>query len=89
VRLLLSLGAPVNVRDTQFGSSPLGWALHGSGQHRGHDATYIAIVDALLAAGAERLPSINRWGEPPEGMGTPAVAKHLIASGATGGAPPA
>lgn len=87
VRLLLSLGAPVNVRDTQFGSSPLGWASHGSGQHRGHDDTYIAIVDALLAAGAQRLPSINRWGEPPESMASPAVAKHLIASGATGGPP--
>jgi len=85
VRLLLSLGGPVNVRDTQFGSSPLGWASHGSGQHRGHDDTYIAIVDALLEAGAERVPSINRWGEPPEGMASPAVAKHLIATGATGG----
>lgn len=84
VRLLLSLGAPVNVRDTQFGSSPLGWAAHGSGQHRGRDDTYIAIVDALLAAGAERLPSINRWGEPPEGMASPAVAKQLVARGATG-----
>ena len=89
VRLLLSLGAPVNVRDTQFGSSPLGWAAHGSGQHRGHDAAYIAIVDALVAAGAERLPSINRWGEPPEGMASPGVAKHLIVSGAAGGPPPA
>ena len=89
VRLLLSLGAPVDVRDTQFGSSPLGWASHGSGQHRGHDDTYIAIVDALLAAGAGRLPSINRWGEPPESMASPAVAKHLIASGAAGGPPPA
>ncbi len=85
VGLLLSLGAPVNVRDTRFGSSPLGWAAHGSGQHRGHDDTYIAIVDALLTAGAEREPSINRWGEPPEGMASPAVAKHLIASGATAG----
>lgn len=87
VRLLLSLGAPVNVRDTQFGSSPLGWTAHGSGQHRGHDDAYIAIVDALVAAGAERLPSINRWGEPPEGMASPRVAAHLIANGATGAVP--
>ena len=83
VRMLLALGAPVDVRDTQFGSSPLGWASHGSGQHRGHDETYIAIVDALLDAGAERLPSINRWGEPPENMSSPAIAKHLAARGAT------
>ncbi len=83
VRALLALGAPVNVRDGQFGSSPLGWASHGSGQHRGRDATYIAIVDALLDAGAERLPSLNRWGEPPENLASPAVAKHLAARGAT------
>ena len=81
VRTLLSLGAPVNVRDTQFGSSPLGWAAHGSGQHRGHDQAYVAIVDALLAAGAERLPALNRWGEPPENLASPAVAKHLAARG--------
>jgi len=83
VRLLLALGAPVDVRDTQFGSSPLGWAAHGSGQHRGHDETYVAIVDALLDAGAARLPSINRWGEPPENIASPAIAKHLAARGAT------
>lgn len=83
VRALLALGAPVNVRDGQFGSSPLGWASHGSGQHRGHDATYIAIVDALLAAGAERLPSLNKFGEPPENLASPGVAKHLAERGAT------
>lgn len=83
VRMLLALGAPVDVRDTQFGSSPLGWASHGSGQHRGRDDTYIAIVDALLDAGAERMPSLNRWGEPPENLASPAVAKHLAARGAT------
>jgi ankyrin repeat protein len=83
VRMLLALGAPLDVRDTQFGSSALGWASHGSGQHRGRDDVYIAIVDALLDAGAERLPSINRWGEPPENLASPAVAKHLAARGAT------
>jgi len=83
VRALLALGAPVNVRDGQFGSSPLGWASHGSGQHPGHDNTYIAIVDALLDAGAERLPSLNKWGEPPENLASPGVAKHLAARGAT------
>ncbi|HKV51261.1 MAG TPA: ankyrin repeat domain-containing protein, partial [Gemmatimonadaceae bacterium] len=83
VRALLALGAPVNVRDGQFGSSPLGWAAHGSGQHRGHDDTYIAIVDALLDAGAERLPSLNKWDEPPENLASPGVAKHLAARGAT------
>ncbi len=83
VRALLALGAPVNVRDGQFGSSPLGWASHGSGQHRGHDDTYIAIVDALLDAGAERLPSLNKFDEPPENLASPGVAKHLAARGAT------
>lgn len=86
VRALLSLGAPVNVRDGQFGSSPLGWAAHGSGQHRGRgrDGTYVGIVDALLDAGADRVTSINTWGEPPERLASATVAKHLAARGFTG-----
>ena len=29
VKLLLESGAPVNVRDTRYGSSPIAWAAHG------------------------------------------------------------
>jgi len=74
VRLLLDLGAPVNVRDGQFGSSPLAWAAHGSSNCRKADDDYVAVVEMLLAAGADRETSINRWGEPPESMAAPSVA---------------
>jgi ankyrin repeat protein len=34
-------------------------------------------MDMLIEAGAERDASINKWGEPPEGMASKQVAKHL------------
>jgi hypothetical protein len=77
VRLLIDLGAPINIRDGQFGSSPLGWTAHGSGCHPGNDTAHCAIVDMLIEAGAERDASINKWGELPEGMASKQVAKHL------------
>jgi len=79
VKLLLSLGAPVNVKDKMFGGSPLGWALHGS-QHspqHGADDRYIAIVDLLLDAGATREAATNKYGELPESFATKRVLKHL------------
>jgi ankyrin repeat protein len=79
VRALLSLGAPIDVLDTQFGSSPLGWAAHGSACHAGRDDDYLTIVDALISAGAERAASFNRWGVPPEGLASPKVAERFKA----------
>ena len=79
VRALLEIGAPIDVRDTQFGSSPLGWAAHGSGCHTGRDDDYLVIVDALMGAGAERAASFNRWGVPPEGLASPKVAARIKA----------
>jgi ankyrin repeat protein len=76
-RLLLSLGAPVDVRDKQFGSSPIGWAAHGSAHCRRADDDYVAVVGALLDAGASREASVNRWGEPPEAMSRRAVRRLL------------
>jgi hypothetical protein len=78
-RLLISLGAPINVRDRQFGSSPIGWAAHGSQHHRRADDDYGAIVEALIEAGSERAPSINRWGEPPEKLRHPSSPPPLKA----------
>ena len=78
VRTLISLGANVNLRDREFGSSPLGWAGHGSCNCRSADDAYCEIVDLLRAAGATRDASINRWNEPPEGMATPRVAAALL-----------
>jgi ankyrin repeat protein len=77
-RLLLEEGAPVNVRDSEFGSSPLAWASHGSVHSRpGNDDDYMAVVDMLLDAGAQREMAYNRWGEPPERLASPAVAALL------------
>jgi hypothetical protein len=41
------------------------------------DDDYLAVVEALLAAGADGETSINRWGEGPEGMASPRVAARL------------
>lgn len=81
VRTLLDLGAPVNVRDRQYGSSPLAWAAHGSTNCRQADDDYVAIVSALLDAGSDRATSINRWNEPPEDMASRRVTALLIERG--------
>lgn len=81
VRTLLAAGAPLNVRDKTYGSSPLGWAAHGSANCREADDEYIAVIDLLLDAGADRPTSINQWNEPPENLASDAVADHLRARG--------
>ena len=85
VHALLALGAPIEQRDTTYGSSALGWAAHGSQECRSADDDYLAVVEALIAAGANRGASINRWGGTPESMASKRVAarirKHLEASG--------
>lgn len=81
VRALLAAGAPVNVRDRTYGSSPIAWAAHGSGNCRDADADYIAVIDLLLEAKSERAPSYNKWNEPPEDLASDAVADHLVARG--------
>lgn len=81
VRALLALGAPANPRDRTYGSSPIAWAAHGSANCRTADDDYIAVIDQLLDAGAERAPSYNHWKEPPEALASDAVADHLRARG--------
>ena len=77
-RVLLECGAPVNVRDSTYGSSPIAWASHGSTNARpGNDADYVAVTEILLGAGSTRAESYNRWGELPESMASEAVAKVL------------
>ena len=77
VVVLLELGAPVLFRDGTFGSAPLGWAAHGSRHCRRADEDYCAVIDLLLASGADRESSFNRWGGPPEGLSSRRVAAHL------------
>ncbi|WP_309671564.1 ankyrin repeat domain-containing protein [Gemmatimonas sp.] len=89
VRLLLDHRAPVNVRDREYGSSPIAWASHGSMHSReGTDADYIAITNMLLEAGATRAESFNRWDESPESMASPGVAYVLQRRGFTSEAAP-
>ena len=78
VQELLDHGAPVNVRDSRYGSSPLGWTAHGS-LHSAHanDEDHPAIARLLLDAGATRAESINQWNEPPETMARPSVVAVL------------
>lgn len=77
-RLLVDLGAPINFRDSTFGSSPIAWAAHGSTNCRaGHDDDYRAVVDVLLDAGASREASYNKWNEAPESMASEPVASLL------------
>lgn len=81
VELLLDLGAPVNVRDRTYGSSPIAWAAHGSTNCRSADDDYCAVVERLLAAGSDYAAAINKWGEPPAPMASPRVAALLKARG--------
>lgn len=82
VRRLLAHGAPVNVRDSRYGSSPIAWAAHGSRFcPRANDDDYVAIVHALLDAGATRAESYNRLDETPESLARPAVVHALRARG--------
>ena len=73
VRTLLELGAPIDGRDSTYGSSPVAWAAHGSRFCRQSDGEYVEIVGMLLDRGPDYAASINRWGEPPNEMGSPAV----------------
>jgi ankyrin repeat protein len=54
VRLLLERGADIEARDTAWNSTPLEWAIVGSGMRLGHapDPAWPATVGALLDAGA-------------------------------------
>ena len=54
VTALLARNAPVHVLETQYGGSPLGWALHGSlHSWERNKGDYPGVVRALLAAGAD------------------------------------
>ncbi len=82
VSQLLVAGAPVNHRDSNYGSSPIAWTAHGSANANNPVIDdYVAITDALLSAGATRAESFNRWGESPESMAAEPVRLLLSARG--------
>lgn len=74
VRTLLDIGVPIDIRDKQYGSSPVAWAAHGSRYCRSSDHEYTAIVEMLLDRHPDYAASINKWGEPPNSMGSRAVS---------------
>jgi ankyrin repeat protein len=55
VRFLLDQGADLEARDTSWDSTPLIWAMVGSGERIGRapDADWVATVQVLLDAGAD------------------------------------
>jgi ankyrin repeat protein len=82
VKELIHLGAPINARDGQYGSSPLGFAAHGSRncpRADKSDAEYCVIIDALIEAGSTPEELVNKWNEPLDG--TRAVKAHLAKRG--------
>jgi ankyrin repeat protein len=80
--MLVQHGAPLDQRDTRYGSSPIAWAAHGSQFcERANDADYVAVVTILLDAGVSRVASFNSWNEAPESLARPAVAALLVARG--------
>lgn len=54
VEMFLERGrVPVEARDPTHFSTPLGWAAYGSVHRRASGADYVAVVDRLVAAGAD------------------------------------
>ena len=80
VQLLLELGAPVNVRDATFGTSPLAWAARASKNSNSED-NYCRIVDALMDAGTEPATCVNRWEVTPDKISSDRVAALLKTRG--------
>lgn len=52
-RILALAVVPVDARDPTHLSTPLGWTAFGSVHRRAKDADYVAVVDRLLASGAD------------------------------------
>jgi hypothetical protein len=54
---------PVDLRDAHHGSPPLGWATHGAHHCRNDKGDYVAVVEALLKAGADPNALANSAGD--------------------------
>ncbi|HVZ40779.1 MAG TPA: ankyrin repeat domain-containing protein [Candidatus Kapabacteria bacterium] len=71
VELLLDRGAPIDVRCRAYNGTPLDWAVHGSTNWgQAPQSEYVAIVEAIIAAGADP-------GSTNAEMGSPEVAAVL------------
>ena len=61
-RVLERGGVPLDARDPTHHSTPLGWTAFGSVHRRAAGADYPAVVDRLVAAGADINAVGNREG---------------------------
>ncbi len=61
VRLLLGR-VPLDLKDRNHGSPPLGWATHGSQWCNNSNGDYVAVVEALVVAGADLNSPANSGG---------------------------
>ncbi|MCI0697630.1 ankyrin repeat domain-containing protein [candidate division KSB1 bacterium] len=75
IELILRKNPPMEVTDTDFNGTPLGWAIYGSehGWQRG-TGNYAATVEALIDAGAK---------PPQEAAGSAEVRQALLRQGQT------
>lgn len=54
VELLISRGAPINIKDPRFNATPLGYAFHDMLVEKRHpEGEFLRVIEALLNAGAE------------------------------------
>jgi ankyrin repeat protein len=84
-RIIEGGGVPVDARDPTHMSPPLGWAAFGSVHRRAAGADYPAVVDRLIAAGADITAVGNREGRSLLSMaqGNPTMQAALRRHGAT------
>lgn len=65
---LIESGVPLDVKDSEYNASPLGWACHGSLFFASPEAHQAAVARLLLAAGSSRDDARERleWQDMPE-----------------------
>jgi ankyrin repeat protein len=83
-RILAHGGVPLDFRDPTHHGTPLGWAVFGSVHRRAAGGDYIAVVDRLVAAGADVTAVANIEGKTQLEMasGNPAMQAALRRHGA-------
>ena len=63
VQELIRRGADLEDANDAYGSTPLGWACHGSRHCESREGDYPGVVEALLAAGADATKPANKFGD--------------------------
>ena len=83
-RILARGSVPINTRDPTHHGTPLGWTAFGSVHRRARGGDYVAVVDRLMAAGADITGVANIEGRTYVEMatGNPAIQAALRRHGA-------